>query len=380
MGNLICNRCILDSSTPNIYFNSEGNCNYCCEFVDLLTNKSLHANSIHRQSSLKNLVSEIQHKGSRKPYDCIIGVSGGVDSSWTLYNAIKLGLRPLAVHMDNGWNSELAVNNISNLIDELDVDLHTYVIEWQEYRDLMEAFFAADVIDVELLYDNAMLAVCYEQAKRYSIRYILAGSNTSTEGMRMPYGWSWRDKWDAKNIKSIANWRNVTVSSLPTFSNIDWLKFKFIRHISWVPFLDYLEDYNKFDALQQLERKFGVQPYPYKHYENVFTRFYQGFILPEKFNVDKRKVHLSSLIITGQIERGDALEILKHIPYPTLGELEQDKDYFLKKMGWSESDLNNYINRPERFHDEWETDFIRKWIWPILTFINKPFLKRSIKK
>lgn len=380
MGYLICNRCILDSSTPNIYFNSEGNCNYCCEFVDLLANKSLHANSVHRQHKLEELVLQIKSEGARKPYDCIIGVSGGVDSSWTLYSAIKLGLRPLAVHMDNGWNSELAVNNISNLIDELDVDLHTYVIEWQEYRDLMEAFFAADVIDVELLYDNAMLAVCYEQAKRYSIHYILAGSNTSTEGMRMPYGWSWRDKWDAKNIKSIANWRNVTVSSLPTFSNIDWLKFKFISRISWVPFLDYLEDYNKFDALQQLENKFGVQPYPYKHYENVFTRFYQGFILPEKFNVDKRKVHLSSLIITGQIERGDALEILKHIPYPTLGELEQDKDYFLKKMGWSESDLNNYINRPERFHNEWETDFIRKWIWPILTFINKLFLRRSMKK
>jgi len=373
----ICLRCVLDSTTPEINFDSDGNCNYCDEFLNHLSQTDLHSDASHRASELTKLIGEIKLDGASKPYDCIVGVSGGVDSSWTLYNVVKLGLRPLAVHMDNGWNSELAVNNIANLIDELGVDLYTYVIEWKEYRNLMQAFFKADVIDIELLYDNAMLAVCYEQASKYHLRYILSGSNTSTEGVRMPLGWSWRDKWDARNIRLIAKWARVPISTFPTFSNRDYLKFSFVEKISWMPFLDFLPSYNKNEAFEVLSSNFGLKPYPYKHYENVFTRFYQGYILPSKFKVDKRRVHLSSLIITGQMNRDDALKQLDEIAYPTLRALQMDKDYFLKKMNWTGNQLDTYLERPPRAHDEWGTDLTRKWVWPLLSTANRWNLKRK---
>ncbi len=371
----ICNRCVLDSDVPNISFDDHGNCNYCNEFVDLLTNESLHADLLHRSSKLEKLVQQIKDDGAGKPYDCIIGVSGGLDSSWTLFKAVQLGLRPLAVHMDNGWNSELAVNNISNLIDDLEVDLYTYVVEWHEYRNLMQAFFDSDVIDIELLYDNAMTSVCYEQARKYKLKYILSGSNTATEGLRIPTGWSWRDKWDATNIRSIASGAGIKVDSLPTFSNLDWLKYTYLRKIWWVPFLDFLPEYNKASSLKVLETEYSYKPYPYKHYENVFTRFYQGYLLPEKFKVDKRKVHLSTLIVTGQITRAEAIDALEKIAYPSVSDLEKDKEYFLKKMNWTQAALSEYLLRPEKQHDEWSTDPVRRWIWPFFSMMRRVLSK-----
>ena len=160
-----CLRCVMDASADGIVFDENGVCNYCKEFLD-------------------------RKSGKGKPYDCVVGVSGGVDSSWTLVEVVRLGLRPLAVHMDNGWNSELAQNNIANLVRNLGVDLHTHVIDWGEYRELMQAFFDADVIDLELLYDNAMLAVNYAQARQFDLKYILAGTNKATEGMRIPKTWN----------------------------------------------------------------------------------------------------------------------------------------------------------------------------------------------
>jgi hypothetical protein len=290
-----------------------------------------------------------------------------VDSSWALVQAVRLGLRPLAVHMDNGWDSELAANNIANLIEKLDVDLYTYVIEWTEYRQLMQAFFDADVIDVELLYDNAMLAVCYEQAAKYRIKYILSGLNTSTEGLRMPREWAYPDKWDAVNIVSIAKAHGVKVRTFPLFSNLTELKHYFLRGTRWVPFLDYF-DYKKDAVLSQLVAEFAYKPYPYKHYESVFTRFYQGYLLPRKFGVDKRRVHLSSLIVTGQLTRADAMKSLSHIPYPSEDDLQRDITFFLKKMNWTAAELDAYLARPERAHSEWRTDPLAKWIWPLLAW------------
>lgn len=186
-----CKRCLMDTTAKDITFDEDGYCNYCTEFLESLNNPN-------RKISLplNELVEKIKADGKGKEYDCVVGVSGGVDSSYTLVKVKELGLRPLAVHMDNGWDSELAANNIKNLVEKLGVDLYTHVIDWEEYRELMQAFFDADVIDVELLYDNAMLAVCYQQAGKYGVKYILAGSNTATEGMRLPENWNWfkRDK------------------------------------------------------------------------------------------------------------------------------------------------------------------------------------------
>jgi hypothetical protein len=321
-------------------------------------------------------LNKVSADGKDKPYDCIVGVSGGVDSSWVLVNAVKLGLRPLAVHMDNGWNSNLAVSNIANLIEELGVDLYTYVIEWHEYKDLMEAFFKADVIDVELLYDNALHEVCYSQARKYGLRYILSGSNFSTEGTKMPPSWIHPSKWDGRNIKNIGKLGAVKLKTFPLFTSWKWIKYTYLQGIRWIPFLDLL-DFKKEPALVELENKFGYTRYPYKHYESVFTRFYQGYILPTKFSVDKRRVHLSALVLTGEISREDALSDLRQIPYPSERALESDKNYFLKKMEWGPSRLESYLERPGVPHEKYGTDLTRRILLTIFGAI--PMLQKYVK-
>jgi N-acetyl sugar amidotransferase len=343
----ICKRCVMDAQVPNIRFDKEGNCNYCEEFLGMME-RTVHPDPLHRQATLERFVDDVKREGQGKPYDCIIGLSGGVDSAWVLYQAKLLGLRPLAVHMDNGWNSELAQSNIEGIVRHLNVDLYTHVIDWHEYRELMQAFFDADVIDVELLYDNAMLAVNYRLAAKYGVKSILAGTNNSTEGMRMPTGWNWY-KFDAYNIKSIAKRRGVSFKTFPLISGFKKIYYEKARSIRWISFLDLLE-YKKSEALQVLQSRCSYRPYPYKHYESIFTRFYQGYILPNKFSIDKRKVHLSTLILTKQANRKDALVLLDEIPYPSSDELTADKNYFIKKMGWAERDLIEYIKRPPRPH------------------------------
>lgn len=346
MKNQQCNRCVMDTSAHNITFDHNGYCNYCNDFLARLAKN----NSLQLQTkNLEAFVTKIKSEGKNKPYDCIVGVSGGVDSSYALHLAVKLGLRPLAVHMDNGWNSELANNNIEQLIKHTGVDFFTHVIDWNEYKALMNAFFDANVIDVELLYDNAMLAVNYQLAKKYNIKYILSGSNTSSEGMAMPLNWNWF-KYDKKNIKKIARTQNVKIKTFPLIGTIEYLYYRLVKKIEWVPFLDYF-DYNKIEAMDYLKDKYQYKPYPYKHYESVFTRFYQGFILPEKFEVDKRKLHLSSLICSKQMTREDAINDLAKSPYHSSTELNNDKEFFLKKMGWSKNQLSSYLNHEEVSHD-----------------------------
>lgn len=333
---------------------SEFGCNYCDEFIaNRLVRLDMNTGAFI--SGLANLVDRVKAEGRGKKYDCIVGVSGGLDSSWVLYQAHALGLRPLAVHMDNGWNSELATHNIRKLVEKLDIDLYTYVIDWSEYRSLLRAFLDSDVIDLELLYDNAATAVCYAQARAYGIRAILSGSNTATEGFRMPPGWSWKDKRDVRNIKAIGRSRGVRLKTFPSFSNLDLLWHRFVLGIEWIPFLDYTR-YEKEEALTTLEREIGFKRYPYKHYESVFTRFYQGHILPEKFKVDKRKVHLSTLILTSQISRKDALDLLAENAYGSEIELRRDMRFILKKLDVSAEDFEAYLERPERSHDEWRTE------------------------
>ena len=363
----ICNRCVMDTSAGEIEFDGVGNCNFCEMLVRQDTQNLGSSNS---SQSLDLLIENVKKDGVGKDYDCIIGVSGGVDSSWVLVQAVANGLRPLAVHMDNGWNSELATNNISNLIDRLDIDLFTHVIEWEEYRDLMEAFFRADVIDIELLYDNAMTEVCYMKAREFGLKYILSGSNTATEGLQMPSAWAYGDKWDGANILSIASASGVNITTFPLFTNTKWLYSKYFKRIQWIPFLDYI-GYEKETALLHLKRDFAYKPYPYKHYENIFTRFYQGYILPTKFNVDKRRVHFSSLIMSGQMDRHFALTELKKPAFSSADELRMDIEYFLKKMQWESTKLEQYLIRPGREHSDYKTDKVRKYLWPVLRFTGR---------
>lgn len=325
-----CERCVMDTSALDITFDVNGVCNYCTEFLERSAHL-INEDPVAKKARLDELVLRVKRSSRGKPYDCVVGVSGGVDSSWTLVQTVKLGLRPLAVHMDNGWNSELAQNNIANLVRSLGVDLYTHVIDWEEYRNLMQAFFDANVIDVELLYDNAMLAVNYQQASRYDIKFILAGTNQATEGMRMPKEWNWF-KYDKRNIQALGRNVGTRLKTFPSIGTLEYIYYEFLRKIKWTSFLDFVP-YNKFEALDNLERDFGYKRYPFKHYESIFTRFYQGYLLPRKFNVDKRKLHLGTLVASGQMTRDDALIGLEGIPYPSLGALEEDVEYFLRKCG-----------------------------------------------
>ena len=370
----------MDETASNILFDENGVCNFCRDF-NFNTESVYFDDDSSKNAKFEQLISKIKITGRGKKYDCIIGVSGGVDSSWVLVEAIKQGLRPLAVHMDNGWNSELAQNNIANLITTLGVDLYTYVIDWEEYRSLMQSFFESDVVDVELLYDNAMLKVNYMLANKYNVKYILSGMNQSTEGIRMPENWNWF-KYDKRQIKSIGRkFNNVKTNSFPSIGTFDYCYYRFIKKIEWLPFLDFIK-FEKEEALKILEKEFGFKRYPYKHYESVFTRFYQGYLLPNKFKIDKRKLHLSSLIVTNQMTRSDAINTLSNIPYPSPVDLETDIEYFLKKMNWTNMQLNEYLNRSPKAHTLYKSEFK---LWKLIfdnsnrgVLYNK--LKRAFKK
>lgn len=343
----------MDTTADGIRFDALGRCNYCTEFLAAL--EAFQPPSPEAlDARLQALVARIKRDGKGKPYDCVVGVSGGADSAYALYLAKSVGLRPLAVHMDNGWDSELAANNIENLVRKLGVDLYTHVINWEEYRRLMQAFFDANVLDVELLYDNAMLAVCYDRAEKYGLKWILAGMNTTTEGMAMPANWNWY-KFDKRNLVAIGARQGVRLETFPAIGTIGAFWKRVVKRIHWVPFLDYT-NYFKPRCLEFLVRELDYRPYPYKHYESIFTRFYQGYILPAKFGIDKRKLHLSTLIISGQMTRDDALALMKSSPYPSPEALEDDIEYFLKKMGWTREQLSTYIAQPEVPHERYGTE------------------------
>ena len=349
----VCTRCVMDTSAPDITFGPDGTCNFCTEFL------SASRWQPPPPDSLQRLVARVREAGKRSPYDCVVGVSGGVDSSWVLHKAVELGLRPLAVHMDNGWNSELAQNNICNLVKTLDVDMVTHVIDWEEYRDLMQQFLDADVTDVELLYDNAMLAVNYRTAARFRTRFIVGGTNAATEGIRMPSGWNWF-KWDKRQIRHFARATpRGRLSSFPAIGTLGYAWHRWVRGIQWVSLLDQMP-YEKDFALAELQRLYGYKPYPFKHYESVFTRFYQGHLLPVKFGVDKRRVHLSALVATGQLARDSALRMCEGIAYPDQASLQDDRDYFLKKMRWTPGQLDDYLARAPRAHADFPSE---KGLW-----------------
>lgn len=347
-------RCVMDETAPNINFDDKGICNFCRDYISKLPDLgALQADP----ANLRGLVKSLRDSGRGKQYDCVVGLSGGIDSSYVLHSVVASGLRPLAVHLDNGWNSELAVSNIHALVSKLNIDLCTHVIDWEENRDMQLSMFEAGVIDIELLMDNAMLALNYRMATKYNLNFVVSGSNYATEGVRMPKGWN-HFKLDAKNIRSIhRRFGHVPIRSHPLIASVDYLRFKYWNKVEWVSWLDYI-DYSKQDALDVLAKTYDYKPYPYKHYESVFTRFYQGYILPRKFGVDKRKVHLSTLIMSGQMTREAALNDLKSPPYEEQ-QLQRDKKFILKKFGKDDAWLDSYINSPHHDHLDYPSELPR---------------------
>jgi len=365
----------MDTSAPDIQFDKNGVCNYCREYFNLINQSRL--DEVQSKELCIKITNQIKKMGKDKDYDCILGVSGGLDSSFTLYIAKKLGLRPLAVHLDNGWNSELAVRNIEKLVKTLDADLYTYVIDWQEFKDLQISFFRSNVIDVEMLTDHAIIATLYKVAFDKKIKYILAGTNRANEGMKMPHGWNhW--KLDSRNIKSIYKkfGRGKKIRSFPTIGVAKYLTYRFIGGTKWVSILDYIP-YRKDEAIKTLSKEICWKPYEKKHYESVFTRFYQGYILPNKFRVDKRRVHFSTLICSGEISREEALDLMGRCTYEDELLLQEDLEYVRKKLDFSSEQFEKYLNTPGVEHNYYASN---KWIYDKLVSIKKLLSRKFVSR
>lgn len=341
----------MDTSDKEIQFDSKGVCNHCHDYQAFVSNWNLTKRI--KNNEFESLMEEVKTKGKNKEYDCILGLSGGVDSSYVAYLAWKNGLRPLCVHLDNGWNSELATQNIYQIVETCGFDLHTHVIDWEEFKELQRAFFKADVIDLELLSDHAIFGVIIELAKKYGIKSILSGANFSTEHI-MPKSWVHR-KQDLANIKDLN--RKFGTQKIKSFPQVSTLKHVFLMFGMGYKVYKPLNliDFNKKSAKELLIREFGWRDYGGKHYESIFTKFYQGHILPEKFKVDKRRAHLSTLINSKQITRDEALEELKTPPIPR-SELKQDCEFVLKKLGFDQDWFSKYLERPEIPHLSYKSD------------------------
>jgi hypothetical protein len=248
------------------------------------------------------------------------------------------------------------------LINALGIDLHTHVIEWEENRRLQRAFFDAGVVDIELLMDNAMLATNYEAARRIGVKYVLTGGNFVTEGLRMPPGWN-HFKMDARNIRAInTRFGSGAIVSHPIYSSWDFVRDQYLHRIRWVGMPQYFE-FSKSDAVEELVREVAYTPYPYKHYESIFTRFYQGYILPVKFGIDKRRVHLSALVVTGEMPRQAAAAALKQSPYPDERVLKDDLEYVVKKLGFGENEFADYMSAETHLHSEYPSE---EWVFDLL--------------
>jgi len=342
----------MDITDKDISFDQEGVCNHCLSF-DRIVKPMLRVAPEQKERYLKSMIEKIKQKGKNKPYDAVVGVSGGVDSSYLAHLSHQWGLRILAVHFDNGWNTELSVKNIDVILSKLNIDLKTYVVDWNEFRDVQRAFFKAHVVDIEMVTDFAIVAVVNRLAAQFNISYILSGTNATTEFV-MPKSWNYR-KTDATNLLAIH--KKFGELKLKTFPQAGCLKldyYKFVKGIQTFSPLDHLP-YVKSEVTQLLINEYGWKNYAGKHYESMFTKFYQAHILPVKFNIDKRKAHLSNLICAGQMTREAALEELSKPLYDAVS-LAQDKEYVLKKLGFTEQWFDLYLKTPGVPHSFYGTD------------------------
>jgi N-acetyl sugar amidotransferase len=335
----------LDTSDPDIVFDAQGVCNHCRRYDNEI--KGTELNSAEKAKAVETIVAKIKKEGRGKKYDCVIGVSGGVDSTYLAYVVKDLGLRPLAVHLDNGWDSELAVSNIEKVLNKLDIDLYTHVLDWVEFRELQKAFLLASTPDGEIPTDHAIVATLVNVSIRERIKHIILGGNTQTEFI-LPRAWS-QGHSDWKYIRSvdrIFNKRPLRAFPHMTFFNL-YFGHRFIHRIELVSILNFI-DYNKRQAMDVLQNKLGWINYGGKHYESVYTRFFQGYILPKKFGYDKRKAHLSNLICSGQLTRNEALEELKKSPYPSKEMEREDKEYVIKKFELTTEQFEAIMTLPKK--------------------------------
>lgn len=346
-----CTKCVMDETDPEIKFDKKGVCNHCNYIENILPLYNFSQKQV--KLNLESLTKKIKNNSSGK-YDCIIGLSGGVDSSYVALLAHKMGLNALCVHFDNGWNSNAAVSNIKKIVDKCSFDLDTYVINWHEFKDIQKSFIKAGVVDIEMVTDHAIMATMFSLRKKHKIKYILSGVNINTEN-GMPNTWLWR-KQDLTNLKAIhKKFGTIPIKDFPTLST---LSFKLRKMLGlggkYIEILNYI-NYSKSKAIKELMIEFDWEYYGGKHHESIFTKFYQGYILPKKFNIDKRKVHLSSLIRSKEITREEALTELSK-PVYSKNELLIDTEYILKKLSFSQEEFDIIMNSKPKAHTDYKND------------------------
>ena len=344
----ICTNCVMDTSDSRIVFDERGVCDHCNDF-----NKNVLPNWHTDEKGyreLEGIMHKIKASGKGKEFDCLLGISGGVDSSYMLHLAVKeFGLRPLVFHVDGGWNSELAVHNIQMLIDKLGLDLYTEVINWEEMKDFQLAFFKSGVPHIDVPQDHAFVATLYNFAEKYNIKYILNGGNISTECVRNPMEWLYYGT-DMVHLNDIIHrFGTIKMKTYP-FSSIFKHKIylRYIRGVKVIRPLNYMP-YVKADALKMLEKEYGWKPYPQKHFESRFTKFYEGYWLPERFGFDTRRVQYSSLILTGQMTREEAIERLKKPAYNP-ETIEDEFNYIATKLSISQEELRKYFKMEKKYY------------------------------
>ena len=349
----VCTNCVMDTSDSKITFDNKGVCDHCITFYNDIEPKWDTGDKGHKE--LEKIVEKIKNQGKNKVFDCIMGMSGGVDSSYLLYMMKeKYDLRPLVFHVDAGWNSQIAVNNIERLVDGLGLDLFTEVIDWEEMKDLQLAYFKSGVPHIDSPQDHAFFATMYKFASKHKIKTILTGGNYSTECIRNPIEWMYYQSDSTQLLDIHKKFGSIPLNNFPV-TNILWHKIylPYIRKIKTYRPLDYIP-YIKEDAMNLLVQKFGYQEYPQKHFESRFTKFYESYWLPERFGYDTRKVQYSSLIVTNQMTRKDALLKLQNKPYDT-ETIKNDFEYISNKLSIDVSELKKYFQMPKKTYKDYKS-------------------------
>ena len=348
----VCTNCVMDTSDPNIKFDEKGVCERCHQYYNDLLPKWNKGEG--HEAELKTIVSKIKKAGKGKPYDCLLGLSGGFDSSYMLHFAIKeLGLKPLVFHVDAGWNMPVGIHNIEKMVQKLDVDLKIEKINWEEERDFQLAFFKSGVPHLDIPQDLAFVAVLDKYAAQNDIKYILNGGNISTEVIVNPSSWGYWGTDSKHNKDIIKRFGTVEMKTYP-FTNIFKRKIymPYIKGVKVLKLLNYIP-YVKKEAENLLKHEYGWEPYPQKHFESIMTKFIEGYWLPKRFGFDVRKPQFSSLILTGQMSREEALEKLQK---PSISEEEGEVLFceVARMLGITKEELQFYFDMPKKTYKDYK--------------------------
>jgi len=340
----ICIRCVMDTSDPDIVFDDNGFCNHCTNAIERLKQPPCGLPPKEKEVALNLFIEKVKTAGKGKLYDCLIGLSGGVDSSYVAYLVKQWGLRPLGIHIDNGWNTEEGTKNIENISKILDIDLCTNVLDWEDFKDLQMAFLKASTPDLEIPTDNIIMKTLFSMANKHGIKYILSGRNTTSESI-LPKAWS-QGHLDNKYITSVyKRYGKKKKLTIPTISAYEMGLYSVFKGIKYVDTLDYVQ-YDKEQAKKYMKQHLNWQDYGRKHGESIYTKIKQEFILPQKFGYDKRRAHYSSLIAAGQLSRQEALELLNQPFFLNHTDLEKDIVLLCNKFEISTAEFEQIMHCP----------------------------------